>query len=747
MLQPPEFILLMKNRLFSLILLLTLVFYAIAGYHFLTGWHPIVMMLIAILIGVVINLVVYIVFNFLGKGIRNIPLKSITAILSGIVVFIILKYFGFGWPTLLYSGIAAVGILLCIAIYRFQLKRTFSSNVFLIIMLIGSGYILFILADTGADPYDKEVPLAFSENENVLPSSLPLENPAAVGTHTVKIFTYGSGTDEQRAEFSTGVTYTTNSVDGTWLIPDWKDKKKKWRERYWGFGAENFPLNGRVYMPEGDGPFPLTLIVHGNHSMIDYSDDGYGYLGELLASRGIITVSVDENFLNGHWSGDFMGKEMPARAWLLLKHLEQWRNWNAEDGHELASKVDMDNIMLIGHSRGGEAVSIAAAYNPLPYFPDQANQKFDFNFNIKSVIALAPTDYRYDRQIILNNINFLSIQGSYDSDEVSFWGMRPYRRLQYTDTINRFKSGVYIHHANHGQFNSTWGNSDFGAPAKWLLNLNPLLKEEQQQEAAKVFISAFAEATLKGNQKNRSIFKNVSVAKQWLPVEHYLTSFESSNFHTIADFEEDLDITTAKNNTSISTSNLALWKEQYLPTRDKGSQENNAVILGWDYENTISSSDKGIYEMMLSADDSIPFSANSSLQFTLGSGNHEWLDINLTEAQKEAKKDKEEREVPQLDFTIQLTDAAGQISALRISEIKGITKPLKTRFTKFAFLDKQMIGADWEVQLQTYHFPIETFTTINPEFNLDAISYIKFIFDQTNYGVVVLDEIGVAEDD
>ncbi len=744
MLEPPEFTLLMKNRLFSLILLLTLVFYAIAGYHFLTGWHPLVMMLIAILLGVVINFGVYILFNFLGKRIRSIPLKSITAILSGIVVFIILKYVGFGWPLVLYSSIAAVGIVLCIAIYRFQLKRNFSSSAFLIIMLIGIGYILFVLADTGTDPYDKEVPLAFSENENFLPSSLPLENPAAVGNYAVKTFTYGSGTDEQREEFSKGVTYSTNSVDGTWLIPDWKDKKKKWREQYWGFGAEKFPLNGRVYMPDGNGPFPLTLIVHGNHSMIDYSDDGYGYLGELLASRGIITVSVDENFLNGHWSGDFMGKEMPARAWLLLKHLEQWRSWNAENGHDLAHKVDMDNIMLVGHSRGGEAVSIAAAYNPLPYFPDQANQKFDFNFNIKGVVALAPTDYRYDRKIILNNINFLSIQGSYDADEVSFWGMRPYRRLQYTDSVSRFKSGVYIHHANHGQFNSTWGNSDFGAPTKWLLNLFPLLKEEQQQEAAKVFISAFAEATLKNNQEYRSIFKNVSVAKKWLPVEQYLTSFESSNFHTIADFEEDLDITTAKDSTRINVSNLGLWKEQYLPTRDDGSQENNAVILGWDYENKVSSSDKGVYEILLSANDSIPFSATSSLQFTLGAGNHEWLDINLTEAQKEAKKDKEKREVPQIDFTIQLTDAAGQISDLKVSEIKGITKPLKTRFTKFAFLDKQMIGADWEVQLQTYHFPLELFSKKNAEFNVAAISSIKFIFDQTDYGVVVVDEIGVS---
>ena len=737
----------MKNHLLYLTLVLTIIFYGITGYHFLTGWHPIIMMCIGICIGLLINFIIYGLFILIGKGLQSIPLKSTTAVLSTIGVLIILKYIGFGWPTVFYSAIIALGIAFCIALYAYQLKRNLFSSLFLLIVFIGVGYIFYALSNSGSDPYEKETPLAFADQSGALLPEVSFTNPAAVGSYAVKTFTYGSGTDKQREEFSAGITFKTNTVDGKWLIPDWEGKKKKWRERYWGFGAENFPLNGRVYMPEGDGPFPLTLIVHGNHSMIDYSDDGYGYLGNLLASRGIIAVSVDENFLNGHWSGDFKGKEMPARAWLLLKHLEQWRNWNGEDGHELSQKVDMDNIMLVGHSRGGEAVSIAAAYNPLPYFPDQAKEKFDFNFNIKGVVALAPTDYRYDRKIVLKDINFLSIQGSYDADEVSFWGMRPYRRLKFTDSISRFKSGVYIHHANHGQFNSTWGNSDFGAPSKWLLNLEPLLKEAEQQEAAKVFISAFAEATLKENQVYRSIFKNVATAKEWLPVEHYLTSFESSDFHTIADFEEDIDITTAIDSTKIQATNIALWKEQNLPTRDDGSQENNAVILGWDDENATNSSDKGMYELTLSADDSIPFSTNSSLQFTLGAGNHEWLDVNLTDAQKEAKNNDDKREVPQLDFTVQLTDDSGQTSALKVSEIKGIIKPLKTRFTKFKFLDKDMIGNDWEVQLQTYHFPMQAFSNTNPEFNVESIRSIKFIFDQTEYGVVVLDEIGVSGED
>ncbi|HAI42912.1 MAG TPA: hypothetical protein DCM40_34820, partial [Maribacter sp.] len=95
----------MKNRLFSLTLLLTILFYGIAGYHFLTGWHPIVMMFIAIILGLVINILVYGILNVLGKSLKQISLHSITAVLSAVIVFTILKCIGFGWPTLFYTCI------------------------------------------------------------------------------------------------------------------------------------------------------------------------------------------------------------------------------------------------------------------------------------------------------------------------------------------------------------------------------------------------------------------------------------------------------------------------------------------------------------------------------------------------------------------------------------------------------------------------------------------------------------------
>ncbi|UWX56546.1 hypothetical protein NYZ99_10370 [Maribacter litopenaei] len=536
--------------------------------------------------------------RFVFKGVDSM---YILAFLSGVSTLVSLKIYGFGWPNILYYTLGLIALLVIVGIWWFINKKSLLSFLILSFSLIGLGYGIYLLMNNGNDPYVNEFPkFSLGKGERTLEEQ-GLENPTTMGSYQVKTFTYGSGSDKKRIEYGQNVQFQTPTVDASLLLPEWKGKKKKWREKFWGFGVSEFPLNGRVYMPDGNDSFPLALIVHGNHSMIDYSDDGYGYLGNLLASRGIITVSVDENFINAHWSGDFRGKEMPVRAWLLLKHPEQWKQWNNDSAHELSGKIDMQNIMLMGHSRGGEAVTIAGGYNKLPFFPDNADVPFDFNFNIKGIVSIAPTDYRYDRKITLKDVNYLSLQGSYDSDEVSFWGLRPYRRLQFKDSVPRFKAGVYVHHANHGQFNTTWGKSDFGAPMKWLLNLKPLLKGEEQQLIAQVFISAFSEAVLRDNDEYVPIFKNVALAKDWLPEEYLMTHFESSDFVNLVDFEEDIDITTVSDGITVNGNQLEVWKEQGLLTRDKGKQDDNAVILGWNLKDSAMVKKKPTYEIKSSS--------------------------------------------------------------------------------------------------------------------------------------------------
>ncbi len=179
-------------------------------------------------------------------------------------------------------------------------------------------------------------------------------NPAELGPYEVLTLTYGNGSDRHRPEYGEDADLLTSSVNASAFVSI-SGFEKFSREMFWGFDESEFPLNARVWYPDGAGPFPPVLIVHGNHDMVDFSDTGYGYLGELLASRGYIFISVDENFLNGYFSGGFEG-ENDARAWLLLNHIELLEGWNGgADDTPFEGLVDMENIALIGHSRGGRS--------------------------------------------------------------------------------------------------------------------------------------------------------------------------------------------------------------------------------------------------------------------------------------------------------------------------------------------------------------------------------------------------------
>jgi len=723
-------------------LILSILVFGIFGFYFETRLPKGVMLFLGTISGALAFIVLHVIFQLVGEKINKIPLVLNAAILSVFSTFYLARILGFRLPDQIYYP-GVIGLVLLTMILSFSIKKIKKRSrgaawlgILIPVLLILFGVLW--LKNEGNDPYTKNLPAPFETATNNSLAAQGIKNPAQLGEYIIEKFTYGNGTDKNRKEYAEEINYKTPTIDATHLLPEWKDKKKKWRESYWGFGVKNFPLNGRVFFPKGEGPFPITLIVHGNHSMIDYSDDGYGYLGELLASQGVIAVSIDENFINGHWSGDFQGKEMPTRAWILLKHLEQWRNWNENPNHDFFQKIDMNHIMLVGHSRGGEAVSIAAAFNSLSHFPDNGKEQFDFNFGIKGVVSIAPTDYRYHRKIKMKNINYLSLQGAYDSDEVSFWGMRPYRRLKFTNEEERFKAGVYIHRANHGQFNSSWGRTDFGPPSSWLLNTQPLIPGEDQREAAKVFISAFALSVLKNDQQYLPIFNNVNTAKDWLPKNYYLTHFQDNNDLSLQNFEEDIELKNGKDGITITSQNLKIYREENLATRDGGSQENNAVILGWDYGNQIYPDSIASYTLIFPDTSLLNMDTTHQLLISLATGDFKELSKN--------KKEKEKRKEPRLDFHLQLIDSSGHQIEIQISKVKRIAPRLKVKFTKVKSLDADWVGKDWEVHLESFALPLLDFSTLDGNFNFEKTKVIQLVFDICKYGVLVVDDIGISKE-
>ena len=573
--------------------------------------------------------------------------------------------------------------------------------------------------------------------------TLDMADPGRPGPFKLVIYTYGGGADRYRPEFAAKANWRSLPVDGSKLDADWKGLGGMLRTAYWGFGPKAFPVQGRVWAPQGAGPFPLVLIVHGNHDMEDFSDPGYGYLGDLLASQGFILVSVDENFLNSSLS-DMVDpingrgrKENDARGWLLLEHLVQWRGWNADPAHPFYRKVDMDRIGIIGHSRGGEAVAVAAAFNKLSHDPDDATLPFNYGFKLGAVAAIAPVDGQYkarDRPTPLKDVNYFVIHGSLDGDVTSFMGSSQYARDALTGEVPAFKSSLYVKDANHNQFNTTWGGNDLGLPWTVLSNERALLRPGDQRQIAEVYLSAFLQTTLMGRTGYKPLFKDPRRGAAWLPKGYLAANYADSATAWIATFDEDLDPgTAAVAGARITGRNLSVWREADVKLK-ANPMDTQVALIGWDERVHAGASyaiDLGPSAGAASLDGALVFSAAEAGIDSLPEG-----------FKPKTKPDKKSRTKAQpLDWTIVLVDAKGMQARLPLSYDQVLYPQIKGQTRAFPEID----GAKQsEVVLRRFHLPMAAFAKANPKLELGALKTLRFDFDRSKRGAIALDDVGIA---
>lgn len=662
-----------------------------------------------------LNLLRLIVLPLLKVFLKISP-RSVYLFLQLFILFAYLWDFSLnsgGENTYLISRIAAVILTIaflimlrcCYAIFKLR-RKTPSLFVILMITLIltGAGGYLCIGTGFSYNYVDKYLNLY---KEDITSS---YSGKLKKGTLETLVIDYGTNKEEIKSRTANLSSYVV-----------YEGFTKKIRDFYWGYSIDKVPLKGRVWYPADGDNYPVLFIVHGNHIMTATSYKGYDYLGEYLASYGYVVISVDESFLNGYINNGLSG-ENDARAILLLKNMEEMKRKNKEEGNPLYGKMDFNNLTLAGHSRGGEAVTVAALYNSLKRLPDNGNISLSYDFDISSIIAIAPCADQYrpsNRDVSLTDVNYLLIHGANDQDVSYMMGEKQYNNISFTGEDDFFKSYLYIADANHGQFNTKWGRFDISAPFNMMLNTKNLLNPSIQQDILKITVKEFLDATIKKEAAARDFFRDSNAMRSELPVNLYLNGYEDSSFDTICNYEEDTDITTAtKENVSLSSASASYWYETQVYYELNGpDRDNYALIYSW--KDSLSS----YYNIAFETPYSEPM---------------KYLQFNVMDDREFVEK---ENEIDPLDFTVKLTDSKGETASITLTDYATTYPSLPVMTTKLQFFHNTPVFKHY---FQTVRLPLEAFQSNNRNIDTSDITDIRFLFNKLETGKIKLDNIGFA---
>ncbi len=314
--------------------------------------------------------------------------------------------------------------------------------------------------------------------------------------------------------------------------------------------ASNVDLRAVVRYPataDGDdtqvatGQHPIFVIEHGNHALCEMCKDGggnpvpcdsilimscnqlynhatcpsrvpnhegYMRLLDILASHGVIAVSIDAYDLTG--ANCFVQGWIEERGQLILKHLELWSHLNDAStfptypdpfAGKFQNHVDFSKVSVSGHSRGGEASVSAFVQNT--------------GFNIVGVSSVAPVDFE---GYTLPDVPYFVILPAADGDVSNLSGQPIYDRAggAADDTT---KSTIYVYGANHNFFNTVWADDGDDSPVP----RDDFIPKADQQRLGEAYLAAFTLSHL----KNETVYEDMLRGKMIFPSTAGLKVFHS----------------------------------------------------------------------------------------------------------------------------------------------------------------------------------------------------------------------------
>ncbi|WP_442600777.1 alpha/beta hydrolase family protein [Paenibacillus sp. KN14-4R] len=111
---------------------------------------------------------------------------------------------------------------------------------------------------------------------------------------------------------------------------------------------------GDLRLPQGEGPFPVAIVIHGGFWKAKYNLDHINPLADALTNQGIATWNIEYRRVGhegGGWPGTFLDCSLASDYVRTLAE---------------TYPLDLNRVATIGHSAGGHLAIWLAARNNLP---------------------------------------------------------------------------------------------------------------------------------------------------------------------------------------------------------------------------------------------------------------------------------------------------------------------------------------------------------------------------------------------
>ncbi len=430
--------------------------------------------------------------------------------------------------------------------------------------------------------------------------------------------------------------------------------------------------------------YPLIVIVHGNgHEFANYD-----FLLSHFAKNGFIAVSINCKFLSG--ASLVHGMHGLGRADALFKHLEVIFT-------KFGTKVQ-NNIGIMGHSRGGEAVLKAA----------RLNNTGGLGFNFNAIMSLAPTD-QYGSEVLAGTWSkpYFVLYGSRDGDiNGGIWtsgytvpqtGFALWDRADGSE-----KTMAFVYLATHNGFVTT--NSDSGDAG--------LLTNTVQKAITQAYMNAYFRMKL----KNEPVWKGMFTG-EWKPASvnstpaQIFAQYQDTGTRTVDKFDGVIDWQASSIGGTVTSIGLPINPEEgKLRTIDNHSpHDSQGLKIRWD-----NSSD--------AAEFSIP-----SGQKNVSGFSH--LSIRITQ------KDASASNPVNLDqnLRISLKDGSNNERAVRVSS-----------FYRIPFPDQRSDPSLRKSAMVTVRIPLKSYTIVcagQVQVDLTDVTVLGLKFSENSSGEIEIDNI------